>query len=204
MDLLAIVANRDDITAMRDFIASAKAAFQNKIETLGYDPFGLLQHVAEMEKWGNYLCDRHPQADRHTVLLAVWLHDIGHYPLPAEIDHAVRSEQTAKELLDGEEYPANEIPAVLHCVRAHRCKDVLPETLEAKIVARADSASHMTDDMYINIARDDKAAKHAFRAYDKMERDYRDLAAFPEVKKLLTPLYRAWQRVITEYERVNL
>jgi hypothetical protein len=132
------------------------------------------------------------------------MHDLGHYPLPAEIDHAILSEKLAQKFLKKEKYLDKKTKQVLHCVRAHRCKDVLPKTLEARIVACADSASHMTDSMYMDMARDDKALKQPFRVYDKMERDYRDKAAFPEVGKMLDPLYRAWKKLISEYEKIDL
>lgn len=202
---------------MKSIIIKAKKLFQDRINKskgdphnvlsvnkFGDDPFGLLRHVPEVEKWALYLCEKHPSADRETVLLGVWLHDIGHYPVSASIDHARRSAEIAKKFFQREKYPKDKMEKALHVIRAHRCKDVLPETLEARIVACADSASHLTDFMYMDIACVDKAKKQAFRAYGKMARDYRDLAAFPEVKKALTPLHRAWENVIKEYEKIDL
>jgi HD superfamily phosphodiesterase len=189
---------------MKTIIDKARELFKNRIKKVGYDPYGLVKHVEEVEKWADYLCDHHPQADRRTVLLGVWLHDLGHYPLPAEVDHAIRSEELARKFFKKEKYPAKKTEQALHCIRAHRCHDVLPETIEAKIVACADSASHMTDDIYIGMARDDKSLRQSFRAYGKMDRDYRDIAAFPEIKKFLTPVYRAWKKLIQEYEKIDL
>ena len=45
------------------------------------------------------------------------------------------------------------IDQVAHCIRAHRCKDVQPQTIEAKIVAFSDSASHLFDSFYIDMAK---------------------------------------------------
>lgn len=189
---------------MKIIITKAKKIFRDRIRRIGYDPYGLLNHVNEVEKWANFLCDQHQQANREIVLLGVWLHDIGHYPLPTEIDHAIRSEKLAKRFLAANKYPLTKIKDVLHCVRAHRCKDVMPQTIEAKIVSCADSASHMTDSMYMNIAHDDKELKQDFRAYAKIDRDFRDVAAFPEVKKALNPVYCAWKKLLQEYEKIDL
>lgn len=189
---------------MKTIIDKARELFKNRIKKVGYDPYGLVKHVEEVEKWANYLCDHHPQADRQAVMLGVWLHDLGHYPLPADIDHAIRSEQLAGKFFKKERCPDKKAKKALHCIRAHRCRDVLPETIEARIVACADSASHMTDSMYMDMARDDKALNQAFRAYGKMDRDYRDVATFPEVKKTLAPLYRAWKKTLQEYEKIDL
>lgn len=189
---------------MKTIIKKAKNHFLNRIKRMGYDPYILVLHVPEVERWVNYLCDQHPEADREVALLGAWLHDLGHYPLPFEDDHAVRGEQLAMKFLKQEKYPANKSKKVLHCIRAHRCKDVLPETIEAKMVACADSASHMTSYMYVDFALTDREKKQKYRAYAKMDRDYRDVALFPEVKKLLTPLYRAWKKTIREFEKITL
>ena len=189
---------------MKTIIDKTKDLFKNRIKKIGYDPYGLVSHVEEVEKWANYLCDHHSHADRQVVMLGVWLHDLGHYPLPTDIDHAIRSEQLARKFLIREKYNKVKSEKALHCVRAHRCKDVLPNTIEAKIVACADSASHMTDSMYMDMARDDKVMKQTFRAYGKLDRDFRDIAAFPEVKKSLTPVYKAWKKLISEYEKIDL
>ena len=81
--------------------------------------------------------------------------------------------------------PEDEIKKVLHCVRSHRCDDVLLISIKAKIIAFADSAAHLTDDLYFDIARKDKERKKPFKVYSKIERDLRDLSLFPKEKKIL-------------------
>ena len=189
---------------MSEIITTAKLAFEKMIKDFGSDPYCLTGHVPEMELWAKYICKQHPEADEEVVLLSVWLHDIGHYPIPTEIDHAIRSEQRAKELLEGAQYPSDKLNAVLHCVRAHRCKDVTPETLEAKIIAFCDSASHMTDTMYMDIARDCKVNKCNYDVYPKMDRDMRDLAWFPEEQAKLVGLHTAWKQLLIEYDKIDI
>ena len=188
---------------MQFIIEKAKTQFQQMVNNFGSDPYHLISHVPEAEKWAKFMLKKYPQANEEVVLLAVWLHDIGHYPIPTDIDHAIRSEQRAEEFLVSESYPKDEMKEVLHCVRAHRCSDVIPETLEAKIMAFIDSASHMTDSMYFDIARDDKEKNDSFRVYAKMERDLRDLASFPEIQKDMIGIYNAWKKLIEEYEKIN-
>jgi|GEM_PF-425641 len=185
-------------------VEKAKEAFFEMVESFGSDPYVILPHVPEVEAWVKHLVKRHPEADEEIALLGAWLHDLGHYPIPTEIDHAVRSEQRARAFLEREGYPADRMERVLHCVRAHRCKDVMPATIEAKIVACADSASHMTQEMYFDMARDDKIEKKPLRVYAKMERDYRDIGIFPEVQQELTPLFEAWKKVVEAYEKLDL
>lgn len=195
---------------MNNLIEKSKKLFKKRIKKFGrisagrLDPFGLVKHVDEVVKWADYLSNKHTQADRQIIMMAVWLHDIGHYPLPAEMDHAIRSEVLAKQFLTKEKFNKKKTAGILHCIRAHRCKDVMPQSIEAKIVACADSASHMTDSIYMDMARDDKMLKQDFRVYEKMKRDFRDVMVFPEVRLILAPLHRAWQKVIKEYEKIDL
>jgi len=195
---------------MDNIILKTKKFFQERVKKYGEDrpgypdPFGLLKHVEEVAKWADFLCDKNKDADREVVMLSVWLHDVGHYPLPTKIDHAARGQRLAKQFLSQEKYDSSKIQQVLHCVRSHRCKDIMPQTIEAKIIACADSASHFTDSMYMDMAKDDKKAKVPLRVYGKIERDYRDASIFPGVKKSLTPLYMAWKKLISEYEKIDL
>jgi hypothetical protein len=111
------------------------------------------------------------------------------------------SVEKAREFLKSIGLIEDKIEKVARCVRRHRCRDIKPETIEEKIVAFSDSASHMTTAMYINILSDSK--KSGYDAKSKLERDFRDLVYFPEVKELMRPLYEAWEKLIVEYEIVD-
>ncbi len=181
-------------------VEKAKNFCMDKVKEFGSDPYRLKTHLPEVEKWAKFITKKLPEIDKEIIFLAVWLHDSGHYPVPTEIDHAVRSEKLAKDFLEKEMYDSEKAKKVLHCVLSHRCKDVMPETKEAKLFAFIDSASHMTDAVYAEIARDHGRDV----ALAKLERDYRDLHYFPEIKKELLPLYSAWKRLLEEFERVNM
>lgn len=187
--------------AMATIIDKAKGRFFQMIDESGSDPYLLRPHVPEVERWAKHLLKKYPQADEEAVLLAVWLHDTGHYPILAEIDHAIRSEERAKEFLEKEKYQKDKTDKVLNCVRAHRCRDVMPCSIEAKIVACADSASHMTEPtIYLDMARNRKFTD----LYAKMERDYRDVGIFPEIQGELKELYENWKGLIRAYEKLDL
>lgn len=81
-------------------------------------------------------------------------------------------------------YPKEKINEIAHCVRAHRCKDM------------ADSASHFTDINYIVHLTSQESDYDRHYVEDKIERDYRDIGIFPELKKELTPIYKAWKKLI--------
>jgi hypothetical protein len=166
----------------------------------GSDPWCLTSHLPEAQKWARFLTKNHPEADSEVVLFSVWLHDSGHYPITPE-DHAIKSEKIAKDFLEKEKFDPAKLALVLHCVRAHRCKDIMPRTLEAKILACADSASHMTDpSMYPSMIAEGRAVA----ALEKLERDYRDTESFPEAQKKLKDFYDAWKKILTAYVDLNL
>ena len=118
---------------MKNIVEKAKEQFLRMIRDYGKDPYGLVSHVNAMEKWAEYLLKNHPEADRETVLLGVWLHDIGHYPPKKNADHSVEGEKVAIKFLKKEGLNKKRISEVAHCIRAHRCKDVMPSSMEARI-----------------------------------------------------------------------
>ena len=102
-------------------VKNAKNIFLAMINSFGSDPYRLLPHVQEAEIWAKFLIQKYPKADEEVVLLSIWLHDLGHYPVPTDVDHAIRSELRAKDFLEKENYDNNKIRETLHCVRSHRC-----------------------------------------------------------------------------------
>lgn len=155
----------------------------------------LPRHVTEVEKWTKKILQNYPKADKKVVLLAVWLHDIGHVVRGQSDDHAVKSEAEARRFLSGLKISSEMIEKVAHCVRAHRCREVQPRSLEAKILAVSDSASHLTDFNYLVHIQDGERDY----ALGKLERDYRDVGLLPNLKNELTPLYKAWKQLLEVY-----
>lgn len=189
---------------MSSILEAARVQFLRVIAEFGSDPYGLVRHVEEVEKWAKYMLRRYAKADSEVVLLGVWLHDIGHYPIKTCRDHAVRGQKRAKAFLRKIHYPKERIPCVLHCIRAHRSRDVLPTSLEAKLLVFADSASHMTDSIYFDMAKKDKERRRKFRAYAKLNRDVMDISVFPRVQSKLRRLHVAWMGLLRAYEKTHL
>lgn len=189
---------------MPDIIEKAREKFDEMIKKYPEDIYGLVNHLSEMEKWAKKMLEKYSEAEKEVVFLAVWLHDIGHYPVQ-EKDHAIIGEERAREFLAENGYNKEKLEKVLHCVRSHRCKDVQPETIEAKIIAFCDSASHMTDyQMYLKMIQDDRRDGKEPRVFNKLSNDYRDLGLFPEMQKELTSLYEAWKKLLEEYNKIQI
>lgn len=174
-----------------------KEFFINLVKQAGVEYSYLLRHLPQVEKWAKKLLSLYPQADEEVVLCGVWSHDIGQVVGDKEIDHAVNSESEIRRFLAEQGAKPDFIDKVAHCARSHRCKDVQPNSLEAKILAVADSASHMTDIVYLDMfSRGDYDS-----ALGKLERDYRDVVIFPELQQAIKPLYEAWKQLLSVYPR---
>lgn len=155
----------------------------------------LPRHLAQVERWAQKLLLENPEALGEVVLASVWLHDVGLLTGPEETDHAINSESETKRFLPTIGASEEFISRVAHCVRAHRCRDVQPESIEAKILAVSDSASHMTDTVYIEMAN--RGEREA--ALAKLERDLRDVSLFPELREKMTSLYQGWKNLLSVY-----
>jgi len=183
---------------MTDIISKTKKYFATYIRE-NDDIYLLKSHVPLVEKWVNRLCDKHPEADREVVILGVYLHDIAHYPLIKGSDHAVRGEEKAIKFLKENGLSEEKVKEVAHLVRSHRCNDIEPQTIEAKILACADSASHFDDTTYLDIIQQGRVEYGA----GKLDRDFRDIGIFPEVQQELKPLYEAWKMLYKAYMNLN-
>lgn len=171
-------------------INKTKEHFYELYEKSGitYDYPGHVQCVEDLSK---KLLKKYPEADGEVTIISVWLHDVGTF-IGDRSEHDVLSEKEAKSFLKKEGFEKEKIDKVAHCVRAHRCSDVKPETIEAKILAVCDSASHLVRSPYIRV----QLSNGKESALGKLERDYRDMGLLPEVKEEFTPLYKAWKNLL--------
>jgi len=177
---------------VKDIFFGAEELFNEMIKN-NKDVYNLGSHIVELKKWLEKICKKHPNLDHEILLLSVYLHDIGHYPVNENEDHAVTGERISRQFLLENGYDIQKTEQVLHCVRSHRCKDVMPNSEEAKAFAFMDSASHLTDRVYLSMFQDGLHKE----SLKKVERDYRDLVFYPEIKKELEPVYLAWKSLLS-------
>jgi uncharacterized protein len=132
-------------------------------------------------------------ADLDVVLLAAWLHDIGSIVYGRE-DHHV----TSCEIVDGKlrEFGCSEelIEGVKHCIFAHRgSHGIVRESVEAEILADADSMSHFDDIgglfkaayVYEDLSRDEarrSVRSHLVNSFAKLS---------PNAKDFIKPKFEA-------------
>jgi hypothetical protein len=178
-----------------DIINKTKFYFLDNFEKSKNLPYQYLaRHVFKTEKWANKILSNHPEADRETVLLAVWLHDIGQI-IGEDTDHAVNSENEVRLFLPQLKVAASKIGEVAHCVRAHKCTDIQPRTIEAKILAVANSVSHMTDSYYICMVN--KISRDV--ALKKLKKDCEISLLLSEMKEEIKPFCKSWKDLLKSY-----
>jgi HD superfamily phosphodiesterase len=171
---------------------TSKEHFLSTVKEAGVEYAYLLRHLPQVERWALSISKIKPEINTDVLMAGVWLHDIGQVVGDKATDHAVNSGVEARRFLQENGVENTLIDNVSHCVRAHRCRDVQPETLEARAVAVADSASHMTDTVYIDMSNRGELTE----AKAKLERDYRDVGLLPEVREKMTPFYQAWKGLL--------
>ncbi|MDR1026567.1 MAG: HD domain-containing protein [Lactobacillus sp.] len=129
-------------------------------------------HIVVVEEKANWLCDKLPEADRDIVMMGVWLHDIIHFiDLENRDIHAELGAEYARNVMQEEGFSAEVTDKVVEAVRAHSCKDVMPQSLEAKILATADAMSHFAPEYYLGIAMDGAVGKKGIDAYFRWARN---------------------------------
>ena len=161
----------------------------------------LPQHLMEVERFANLLCNKHPEADRDIVGLGVWFHDIGRLRGQDE-GHDVFGAEEAKRVLSKEDYPADKTERVYEVCRSHRCKDVQPESLEAKILATADAVSHFTHAFYFRLFQHYQGEMSFDEIREvvrkKIERDFNDKMFFDEAREEVRDKYEAMKTVLSD------
>jgi len=161
----------------------------------------LPQHLMEVERFANLLCDKYPQADRDIVGLGVWFHDIGRLR-GYDAEHDVYGAEEVRKTLSQEDFPLEKIEKVYEVCRSHRCKDVQPESLEAKILATADAMSHFIHAFYFRLFQyyQSKMTFDEIKALarKKLERDFNTKLFFEEAKDEVREKYEAIKLVLQD------
>ncbi len=157
----------------------------------GYDPF--LYHFIPVVEYSEALADK-LGADKEIVIIAAWLHDIGSIVCGRE-NHHLTGAKIAEEKLSELGYPPEKIERVKDCIISHRgSQQILPKTLEAKILIEADTLSAFNDIAglfqcafyYEKLSR--KEAKDSVKR--KLENKWKQLN-FDESREIVRPKYEA-------------
>lgn len=151
-------------------------------------------HIVYVVKYAKLLAKK-LKADQEVVELAALLHDyaaISNKNLSSQ--HHLHGAKLAEEILKKYHFPQKKIEEIKKCILTHRAsQNLLPQTLEAKIIASADAMAHFDNiDSLLHLAYVqhklgiDEGTKWVLA---KLERSWQKL--MPEAKQLLEKKYEA-------------
>ncbi|OIO40709.1 hypothetical protein CO154_00925 [Candidatus Pacearchaeota archaeon CG_4_9_14_3_um_filter_31_7] len=161
----------------------------------GYRAF--IYHVLPVRNYaltlGKKLIEEGKKVDMEIVELAAWLHDIGSV-MHRRKDHHITGARITGEKLAELNYPAEKIKKVQHCIFSHRgSQKIKRETIEAQIIADADSMSHFDDipGLFISTFIYEKLSEGESRksVVNKLENSWKKIS--PKARKIVKQKYEA-------------
>lgn len=160
---------------------------QIKDEVYNFDHIGSWffdEHLLGVEENAKFLLKNLPEANKEMVMLGVWLHDLQRIR-GIKGDHQKIGAEEAEKVLNEYAYDNEVIEKVKKMILCHSCDNVMPETLEEKILASADAMSHYYNDFYLRIATLGQRSLEEYRewALEKLDRDYNKKIAFDSAKE---------------------
>lgn len=161
------------------------------------------KHILIVVKITEKLLKYYPGADRKVCLISAYLHDIGRTSYRKE-DHAISGKAIIQEILSKYNYPKDKTNKVLNACLSHSCNDLMPNTLEEKLIASADAISHLIGDFYFRLMifwMKDKEFDEVFgkikeKIKEKIDRDFNKKIFFPKGKEMVRKKYEAWVELL--------
>ncbi|MFQ6009551.1 MAG: HD domain-containing protein [Candidatus Aenigmatarchaeota archaeon] len=163
-----------------------------------YDMMDWKYHVIPVVKNSLKLAEI-KNANREIVELAAYLHDIARADLKehSKKDHDIRGAEIAYAFLTDLGYPEETAEKVASCIRTHRGsnRELVPETIEAKILTTADAMSHFQCFPILFLLTGEKfkdePEKKLKWASDKIDGDWNEKIMIEEARPLVEKEYRA-------------
>jgi putative nucleotidyltransferase with HDIG domain len=152
------------------------------------DPYHVLVVADNAEKIANV-----QGADASLCIAGALLHDIADAMTKrSDESHEEKSLMVAKNLLTKAGFSEAEIENIItEVILPHSCRDILPVTLEGKVLATADAMAHFQTDFYLYFSRQwphfkgEAGTYEAFKSWSlkKIEKDFSKKIFFEEYKK---------------------
>jgi HD superfamily phosphodiesterase len=143
------------------------------------------------------------QAKADLAVAGALLHDVADAVMARRSsDHEAKSLAMAEGLLQESGFTESETDFIVReIIQPHSCKDLMPTTVEGKVMATADGAAHFLTDFYLLFCwrhygpQDDY---QVFKAWvlNKMEKDFHKKLFFEDVKLEILPRYEALKLIL--------
>lgn len=165
--------------------------------------WGYRNHVLVVADGAEKLATAHG-ADVELAVAGALLHDIADTVMArSNPGHAAQSLAIAKELLRKTGFSEAHTAFIIdEVIKPHSCNDVIPTTLEGKVVATADGAAHFITDFYLVFCWRHYGPKDDYEAYkawvrQKLEKNIGKKLFFDEVRQEVTPRYEALKLIFS-------
>lgn len=118
-------------------------------------------------------------------------------------DHEAKSLLMAEELLRASGFNLADTEFVVNeVIRPHSCKELMPTTLEGKVMATADGAAHFLTDFYPLFCWRHYGPQDDYQVFKawmlaKMEKDFTKKLFFDDVKQEVKPHYEALKLIFS-------
>lgn len=126
------------------------------------------------------------------------LHDIADaVMMRSNPEHEVESLKIAERILKESGFSAEDTAFVVNeIIKPHSCKELMPTTLEGKVMATADGAAHFLTDFYPVFCWRNYGPRKDYQAFKdwmrtKMEKDVNKKLFFDDIKQEVMPRYEA-------------
>ncbi len=174
--------------------------YKSNLESADYWNFwGYPNHLLVVVKNAERIA-KEKNADVEQVVAGALLHDIADaVMLRSEENHEKRSIGIARELLEKTKFSQKETDFIIYeIILPHSCKEILPTTLEGKVLATADSIAHFQSDFYTffcwqHWGKNDDGNYYAFKKWvlSKIEKDFNRKIFFDDIREEVRPQYEA-------------
>jgi len=153
-------------------------------------------HIFVVEKIAEDL-NKEFGGDSRVIKLSALLHDIG--KVFNKNPHNIEGAKIAESFLEKEGLQKEVIEHISECIKSHNCFDIMPKTIEAKIISTADALSHFDSPLFFaEFLFENKGEDFGklVEVYQKtIEKDYNKKIQFEKIKKKYSSEYKVFKKM---------
>lgn len=182
-----------------DKISRIKNLIKRECAEIGRAPDWFYEnHLLFVEKFSKEMLRKLPKADKETVLLGAWLHDLQRIR-GIKGDHQKIGAREAEKVMKDFGYAKRTIKKVKEIILTHSASGQKPKTLEGKILATADAMTHYYNDFFLRIAlRGDRSLKEYKEwVLEKLNRNYNKKIFFSFAKNKIKKRHNLFKKIFT-------
>jgi len=140
--------------------------------------------------------------DEDIIWIGAMLHDVG--LIYARKNHDISGAKKVYAILIKQGFDKKTANKVKNIVLCHRCKKIMPETVEEKIITTADAIAHFSPAYYLGLAA---IANEDYRGlmannFEKLVSDYEHKVFFPAEKRKLRKSANEFKKVFMKKSKV--